>query len=92
MRGILVQSLVSRGVPFDVALETATAIRDRIAAKRQVLVDELSSLVDEILGLGPLQPLLDDAGIEEIIVNGPRRTFVIEHGQKERTPWQWKIF
>lgn len=49
MRGILVQSLVSRGVPFDVALETATAIRDRIAAKRQVLVDELSSLVDEIL-------------------------------------------
>ncbi len=49
MRGILVQSLVSRGVPFDVALETATAIRDRIAAKQQVLVAELSSLVDELL-------------------------------------------
>ena len=42
-------------------------------------------LVDEILGLGPLQPLLDDAGIEEIIVNGPHRTFVIEHGQKRLT-------
>lgn len=42
-------------------------------------------LVDEILGLGPLQPLLDDGGIEEIIVNGPHRTFVIEHGQKRLT-------
>jgi 2-phosphoglycerate kinase len=49
MRGILVQSLVSRGVPFDVALETATTIRDRIAARRQVLVGELSRLVDELL-------------------------------------------
>jgi len=49
MRGILVQSLVSRGVPFDVALETATAIRDRIADRRQVLVGELSRLVDELL-------------------------------------------
>ncbi len=42
-------------------------------------------LVDEILGLGPLQPLLDDAGIEEIIVNGPHRVFVIEHGEKRLT-------
>jgi len=49
MRGILVQSLVSRGVPFDVALETATAIRDRIAAEREVRVGELSRLVDELL-------------------------------------------
>ena len=49
MRGILVQSLVSRGVLIDVALETATAIRDRISARREVLVGELSRLVDELI-------------------------------------------
>jgi 2-phosphoglycerate kinase len=49
MRGILVQSLVSRGVPFDVALETATAVRDRIASRPDVSVAELSRLIDELL-------------------------------------------
>ncbi len=42
-------------------------------------------LVDEILGLGPLQPLLDNPAIEEIIVNGPHRVFAIEHGRKRLT-------
>jgi 2-phosphoglycerate kinase len=49
MRGILVHSLVSRGVPFDVALETATAVRDRIATRRDVEIAELSRLIDELL-------------------------------------------
>ena len=49
MRGILVQSLVSRGVPFDVALETANEIRERISGKGRVDQDELSKLVDELL-------------------------------------------
>jgi 2-phosphoglycerate kinase len=49
MRGILVQSLVSRGVPFDVALETATAVRDRIASRRDVAIAELSRLIEELL-------------------------------------------
>lgn len=42
-------------------------------------------LVDEILGLGPLQALLDSPAIEEIIVNGPHRVFAIEHGRKRLT-------
>jgi 2-phosphoglycerate kinase len=49
MRGILVQSLVSRGVPFDLALETATQIRDQLGAegRGEVSRDELSALVRE---------------------------------------------
>ncbi|MCA9846433.1 MAG: CpaF family protein, partial [Dehalococcoidia bacterium] len=42
-------------------------------------------LLADLLGLGPLQPLLDDPAIEEIIVNGPRRVFVIADGRKELT-------
>lgn len=50
MRGILVQSLVSRGVPFDVALETATEIRDRIVDLGHVERADLAKLTDELLG------------------------------------------
>jgi pilus assembly protein CpaF len=39
-------------------------------------------ILDDILGLGPLQPLLDDPAVEEIIVNGPHRVFTIESGCK----------
>jgi pilus assembly protein CpaF len=42
-------------------------------------------LLDDILGLGPLQPLLDDGSVEEIIVNGPHRVFAIAGGQKRLT-------
>ena len=39
-------------------------------------------ILDDLLGLGPLQPLLDDASVEEIIVNGPQRVFAIASGRK----------
>ena len=39
-------------------------------------------ILDDLLGLGPLQPLLDDPQVEEIIVNGPQRVFTIAGGRK----------
>ncbi len=50
MRGIMVQSLVSRGVPFDVALETANTVREQIAHRGDVSRHELSKLVEDLLG------------------------------------------
>jgi 2-phosphoglycerate kinase len=50
MRGILVQFLVSRGIPFDAALETATQVRDRIAQQSEVTREDLRKLVDEVVG------------------------------------------
>ncbi len=50
MRGILVQSLVSRGVPFDVALDLATRVGDRIAVQGEIERAELGKLVEELLG------------------------------------------
>ena len=40
-----------------------------------------NELVDDMLGLGPLEPLLDDASITDIMVNGPDRIFVERHGK-----------
>ncbi len=50
MRGILVQSLVHRGVPFDVALDTANRVREQLRPLREVQVSMLSSVVDELIG------------------------------------------
>jgi pilus assembly protein CpaF len=43
-------------------------------------------LFDGLLRLGLLQPLMDDPEIEEIIVNGPQRVFVIGGGRKRLVP------
>ncbi|GAM66523.1 type II/IV secretion system ATP hydrolase tadA/virB11/cpaF [Vibrio sp. JCM 19236] len=36
----------------------------------------VKSLIDEIFGLGPLQPLVEDQSITDIMVNGPERIFM----------------
>jgi len=46
------------------------------AAQQQRLVRDVQ---DDVLGLGPLQRLLDDPAVTEIMVNGPHTVYV-EHG------------
>ncbi|MEU2384434.1 CpaF family protein [Streptomyces sp. NPDC012461] len=43
-------------------------------------------VVDEALGLGILEPLLEDASITEIMVNGPDAVFVERAGRVEQLP------
>ena len=50
--------------------------------ERRRLVREI---VDEILGLGPLQRLLDDPLVSEIMVNGPDRIYVERGGRLHLT-------
>jgi len=51
-------------------------------AERQRLFDQI---VAEILGLGPLQPLLTDESITEIMVNGAKQIYVERRGKLEKT-------
>jgi pilus assembly protein CpaF len=46
-------------------------------------------LQNEILGLGPLEPLLADPTVSEIMVNGPRRVFIERRGRVELTDIQF---
>src|SRR5690606_17315 len=50
-------------------------------AERQRLFE---SIVAEILGYGPLEPLLADESITEIMVNGPKNVFVERTGNLSR--------
>jgi pilus assembly protein CpaF len=40
----------------------------------------LGDILNEIIGYGPIQPLLDDPDVSEIMVNGPRRVYVEKKG------------
>jgi 2-phosphoglycerate kinase len=50
MRGIMVHSLLARGVDFETALKTAEAVRDRLRDRGHVQRVELADLVQEVLG------------------------------------------
>ena len=49
-----------------------------------------SELYDEVTGLGPLEPLLKDETVNDILVNGPNRVFVEREGKLELTATRFK--
>ncbi|MCS7287003.1 MAG: CpaF family protein [Anaerolineae bacterium] len=44
-----------------------------------------NQLMDEILGYGPIQPLLNDDTINEVMVNGPYKVYIERDGKIEKT-------
>ncbi len=46
----------------------------------------IRQIEDEIFGLGPLEPLLADSTVSDILVNGPKSIFVERFGKLEKTP------
>jgi pilus assembly protein CpaF len=43
------------------------------------------TLVDDMVGFGPLEPLLADESVNDIMVNGPQQVYVERKGKLERT-------
>ena len=56
-------------------------------AERETLVDDV---LDELLGLGPLEPLLQDESVTDILVNGPGTVFVERQGLLERVKTEFQ--
>ena len=56
----------------------------QINAKEQRQV--ATSLVDDMIGLGPLEELLDDTSITDVLINGPFDLFVERKGKLEKVP------
>ncbi|HXT80211.1 MAG TPA: CpaF family protein [Acetobacteraceae bacterium] len=59
--------------------EMATERRVQLNAREQRAL--AAELVHDILGLGPLELLLEDDSIADIMVNGPDRTFIERNGK-----------
>jgi pilus assembly protein CpaF len=69
---------VLRAVTEQLALDQTPLTRD----ERRQIVREIS---DDILGYGPLEPMLRDDSVTEIMVNGPDRIYVERAGKLELT-------
>src|SRR5437868_937856 len=64
---------------FDAILDaegTQLTRADRVRLFEQVVAD--------ILGFGPIQPLLDDESISEVMVNGPKQVYIERQGKLRR--------
>ncbi len=87
------------------ALETATEsdLRAEIVAISGEALDEMAvvlnreeraqlnqDLFDEVTGLGPLEPLLKDDTVNDILVNGPQQVFVERAGKLQLTETTFK--
>jgi len=48
------------------------------------------NIEDELLGLGPLEPLLQDPRVSDILINGHNKVFVERRGRMELTPIRFR--
>ncbi len=61
--------------------EMATQHRIQLNAREQKQL--ASELMQDMLGLGPLEPLLADGTISDILINGPNKIFIERRGKLE---------
>jgi len=67
-----------------------------IANERRLLLNQTeqqalaATIVDEMIGLGAIEPLLRDATVTDILVNGPRMTYVERRGKLELTKLRFR--
>ena len=65
--------------------------RDERLALNAGELDQLgASVFDEMTGLGPIEPLLQDDTIADILINGPHKVFVERFGELELTPVRFR--
>lgn len=60
--------------------------KERLAMTGQELQQFASEILDEMIGLGPLEPLLKDPTISDILINGHECVFVERRGLLEEAP------
>ena len=65
--------------------------RDERLALNTAELDQLgASVFDEMTGLGPIEPLLQDDTIADILINGPYSVFIERFGELELTPVRFR--
>ena len=67
------------------ALVGELLVEHRIQLNRPEQADLVYQIVNDMLGLGPLEPLLEDDGITDIMINGPKQIYIEKKGKLELT-------
>ncbi len=68
--------------------EVLSELKINLNRREQFALEKV--LVDELLGLGPLEELLADPAISDIMVNGPEQTYVERKGKLEIAQIQFR--
>ena len=64
--------------------------QESVPLNQRERVQITQDILHEVLGLGPLEPLLSDGTVNDILVNGPHQVFVERSGQLELTEIRFK--
>ncbi len=88
-------SVLDKAAEIDLKREIAVIAREGLREMNMVLnsgeVDTLNQeLYDEVTGLGPLEPLLKDPTINDILVNGSQQVFVERGGKLQLTDTKFR--
>ena len=90
-RGDTAETLGSRALREEIEqVITSRSRRGQMAlnsAERLLLIEDVE---DEVAGMGPLAPLLRDAGVDDIIVNGPGHIYAERGGLLEKVETRFR--
>ena len=56
-------------------------VQTKVTLPEDIRKQVFHEILDEMTGFGPIQPLLDDPDVSEVMVNGPKKVFVEKKGQ-----------
>jgi pilus assembly protein CpaF len=71
-------------------LVSELVLSDRLPLNAKELEDFSAELYDEMMGLGPVEPLLKDPDVTDILINSHEQIYVERFGQLERTPMRFR--
>ena len=75
----------------DLVRKTIDELFNRILEQQKVILQRqerqrlLEAIAAEILGFGPIEPLLDDESVSEIMINGPHHVYIEKQGRLYKT-------
>ncbi len=68
------------------ALVAEIVREERLTMNAAEVVNFANAVFDEMTGLGPIEPLLQDDSICDILINGPKQVYIERHGELELAP------
>jgi len=71
-----------------IILEVLAELKVTLNRREQFALEKV--LVDELLGFGPLEELLADPDVSDIMVNGPQQTYIEKKGKLVLAPIQFR--
>ena len=61
-------------------------VQTKISLPEDLRKQIFHEILDEVTGFGPIQPLLEDEDISEVMVNGPKKVFIEKKGRLIKSP------